>query len=271
MASSLAMQASKLSIAGASKQVVVIVDPYSTGCVLAQEFAKRGFLLVAVWTDHFSEAQKQFPLSVGHLEYFAQIQQVADEAVAATAATVKEACQGLEIAACLTGGDAGVDLADILSEHLGLRTNGTSTLRRRDKKVQQELAQKHGLRSIRQAAGSNFEDVKGFLETQTYPIVLKPVESGGSDGVKLCHTFQEAQAHFHLLMKSTMVDGGAVTSVLCQEFLQGTEFVVDHVSLDGVSFACKVAMRPKLASSQCLTLVLCILSYLVAIIRFTRL
>jgi hypothetical protein len=27
------------------------------------------------------------------------------------------------------------------------------------------------------------------------------MESTGSDGVKLCHSFEEAKEHFHLLMK----------------------------------------------------------------------
>jgi biotin carboxylase len=58
-------------------------------------------------------------------------------------------------------------------------------------------------------------------------------ESAGSDGVKLCHDFEEAEEHFHVLMKSQMVNGGDCPAVLCQEFLRGKEYVVDHVSRDG--------------------------------------
>jgi biotin carboxylase len=66
------------------------------------------------------------------------------------------------------------------------------------------------------------------------PVVLKPTESAGSDGVKLCYTFPEAKEHFEKLMNSQMVNGGDCPSVLCQEFLQGDEYVVDHVSRNGV-------------------------------------
>jgi biotin carboxylase len=66
------------------------------------------------------------------------------------------------------------------------------------------------------------------------PIVVKPVESCGSDGVKLCKTKAEAKAHFHLLMESQRKVGAQGAAVLCQEFLKGTEYVVDHVSRDGV-------------------------------------
>lgn len=75
------------------------------------------------------------------------------------------------------GGEAGVDLADALSEHLKIRTNGTAVANRRDKKVQQEIIRKHGLRSVRQAGGDKFSDVEEFLKTEAYPVVLKPVES----------------------------------------------------------------------------------------------
>jgi biotin carboxylase len=77
--------------------------------------------------------------------------------------------------------------------------------------------------------------VEEFLHTEPYPIVVKPVESAGSDGVKLCHSYEEATQHFDLLMHSQRKvghrDGAAV---LCQEFLRGTEYVVDTVSRDGI-------------------------------------
>jgi len=76
--------------------------------------------------------------------------------------------------------------------------------------------------------------VEEFLQTESYPVVVKPVESAGSDGVKLCHTFQEAQEHFYVLMNSQRKVGNKEGAVLCQEFLRGKEYVVDHVSRDGV-------------------------------------
>ena len=36
-------------------KVIVIVDPYSTGCVVAQEALKRGYKLVVVWTKGVGE------------------------------------------------------------------------------------------------------------------------------------------------------------------------------------------------------------------------
>ena len=45
---------------------------------------------------------------------------------------------------------------------------------------------------------------------------------------------EEAREHFHHLLTVEAVNGGYNTQVLCQEFLRGKEYVVDHVSRDGV-------------------------------------
>jgi biotin carboxylase len=214
-------------------QVVIVIDPYSTGCLVGKEIAMRGYELIALWTEGFSEDMKtHVPQSCGKMSYLAEVTQVGS--LSDTAEAVKAAAGGKVLAACLAGGEAGVDLADALSEFLSLRTNGTDVPNRRDKKMQQELIGKNGMRSVRQAGGAKFEEVEAFLKTESYPVVLKPNESAGSDGVKLCHTFKEAKDHFNVLMESQMVNGGGCPSVLCQEFLKGKEYVVDHVSRDGI-------------------------------------
>lgn len=215
------------------EKIVIVVDPYSTGCLVAKELRKRGFLILALWTKGFSEDMKtHIPMSAGIMEYFCEVDEA--ETLEKTGEAVRKAAGEHPLAACLPGGEAGVDLADALSEHLGLDTNGTEIPNRRDKKIQQELVARVGLRSVRQACGSVFHEVEHFLKTEQFPVVLKPVESAGSDGVKLCYSFEEAKQHFEVLMNSQMVNGGACPAVLCQEFLRGKEYVVDHVSRDGV-------------------------------------
>lgn len=215
------------------KKIAVVVTPYSTGCMVAQEIQKRGYLLIAVWTIGFAEVMKtHVPKACGRMDYFAEIDQA--ETLEETKERLLEAAKGHEIFCCFAGGEAGVDFADAFSEYLGVLTNGTEIPNRRDKYVQQELIRKAGLRAVRQAGGTKLEEVDSFLKTEAYPIVLKPTESAGSDGVKLCNTYEEAVAHFDKLMKSQLVNGGECPSVLCQEFLKGDEYVIDHVSRDGV-------------------------------------
>lgn len=210
------------------------MDPYSTGAVVAHEVMKRGFSVIALWSKGIStELKKHIPLSCSNMkEYFATID-AHDDTVSTYEALYKAA--GIKkIVACLAGGETGVELADHLSEKMKIRSNGTKIANRCDKKVQQELIRKHGLRSIRQAGGNKLAEVEDFLKTEGYPLVLKPNESAGSDGVKLCNSIDEAKDHFDVLMNSQLQVGGSCPSVLCQEFLRGKEYVVDHVSRDGV-------------------------------------
>merc|ERR1719356_1078206 len=175
------------------------------------------------------------PICARSLQYAAVVQEDEKASIKETAAAVKEALDKLDLTlgAVICGSEAGVLLADALSEELGVRTNGVSD-GRRDKKRQQELVKTAGLRSVRQAGGTQLSDVRDFLQSEPMPVVVKPVESAGSDGVRLCHTIEEAEEHFTLLMNSQRKVGSQNASVLCQEFLKGKEYVIDHVSRDGV-------------------------------------
>jgi biotin carboxylase len=90
-----------------------------------------------------------------------------------------------------------------------------------------------GLRSVHQCAGKVFSDVEAYLKREDYPLVLKPTASAGSDNMKLCHDFEEAKVYFKHILASVHVNGGQHTEILCQEFLQGKEYVIDTVSRDG--------------------------------------
>jgi len=212
---------------------LVVVDPYSTGCCVALEASKRGFKVIALWSQEASDELKAHrPLSCAELEYHAELTEAAT--LEETAAAIKSSVSSGNLVACMVGGESGVPTADALSEFLKVRTNGTQIPQRRDKKIQQELVKAKGLRSVRQAGGKLLSDVDEFLKTEEMPVVVKPVESAGSDGVKLCHSYEEAIEHFHVLMNAQQKVGSQGAAVLCQEFLKGKEYVVDHVSQDGV-------------------------------------
>ena len=70
-------------------------------------------------------------------------------------------------------------------------------------------------------------DSKSLL---TLLYLLSLLFQAGTDGVKLCHDFNEANEHFELLFEVEAVNGGYNTEVLCQEFLRGKEYVIDSVS-----------------------------------------
>ena len=53
-------------------KVIVIVDPYSTGCVVAQEALKRGYKLVVVWSKGVGENKTHGELRVSVSLFAAQ-------------------------------------------------------------------------------------------------------------------------------------------------------------------------------------------------------
>ena len=212
---------------------VVIVDPISTGACIAVEALNRGYSVIALWTAGLPTELKSFvPAKLAGLTYAVSLDQ--SGTLAETANAVRAVATGGMIDAVIVGAETGVLLADSLSEHMGLATNGTQTGDRRDKHVQQlALRAVDGLRATDEAHGTEWAHVEEWVQRQPLPIVLKPCDSAGSDGVKLCHSVKEAKEHFAVLMAAQRRLGSQGSAVLCQEFLRGDEYVVDCVSSNG--------------------------------------
>jgi len=224
---------------GKDAAVVVIVDPYSTGGCLPILASRRGYDVIALWTDEVNGQEDHIPAEtakwIKSKGYLAEVHEKAT--VAETAEALASAACGRDIVAMLCGGESGVKVADATAEFMGLPGNGTAgglMENRRDKQVQQNALKATGIRAVRGLASTVWEgEVEAFVDSETFPVVVKPVESAGSEGVKLCRTKEEAHDHFHLLMTTQRALGAAGAAVLCQEFLRGEEYVVDHVTKDG--------------------------------------
>ncbi|EWM27297.1 phosphoribosylglycinamide synthetase family protein [Nannochloropsis gaditana] len=115
---------------------------------------------------------------------------------------------------------------------------------RRNKYLMGEAIRSAGLRAAKQLMTASWEEVPPFLETCRRPspspsapsslkVVLKPLSSAGSDGVVFASSKEEAREAFERILASTNVFGERNTAVLIQEYLQGTEFVVDSISHEG--------------------------------------
>jgi biotin carboxylase len=214
------------------EQGIVVCDPVSTGGAIAEELSKSGFLMIKVWSLAVTEEfQDHVPSVATDMPWLGEVNEMAplDDTCAEISAIVGKR----ELVGVIVGGETGVILADELSEAFNLRTNGTACKGRRNKSEQQKLVKAAGLRSTREASGIVLADVREFLQKEPMPCIVKPTESCGSDGVKKCNTVAEAEAHFELLMRSQKKAGAQDCAVICQEFLAGKEYVVDHVSRDG--------------------------------------
>ncbi len=139
------------------------------------------------------------------------------------------------VSCVIPGCELGVELADQLSERLGLVTNGTRLSgARRNKFLMGETLHQRGVRAPAQCSSGSLDDVTAWVRCRgVWPVVLKPLGSSGSDGVALCANEAELQAAFADIMNRDNVFGFPNDAVLVQEHLTGTEYAVDTVSCEG--------------------------------------
>mmetsp|Transcript_65709 Transcript_65709/g.137352 ORF Transcript_65709/g.137352 Transcript_65709/m.137352 type:complete len:571 (+) Transcript_65709:208-1920(+) len=215
------------------EEYVVVVDPYSSGRFLVDELRKRGWPLLAVrsslaideallstWNPASFEAS--FVHVQGHLED--------------TLAKLKHLHR--PIRAVLAGSEPGVELTDELASALGLRGNDPSRPRpncRWDKYEMHEQLAASGIRALKQRRCESPQEAASFAaELKSWPIVVKPKTShGGGGGVHLCGDETALREAVAFVRSSKDFSGASHDVALVQEYLEGREFVVDCVSLDG--------------------------------------
>ncbi|KAJ1446914.1 ATP-grasp domain-containing protein [Pelagophyceae sp. CCMP2097] len=228
---------------------VVIVDPISTGARLAAMAVARGFSIVRVMSKAMPEdVMSMLPAGCGELDWLASYE-VGDNCEP----TIK-ALKALpvHILGMFVGCESGVECYDLLSERMGgFPTNGVaSSLARRDKYPMGEHVRAAGLRAVKQQlctawSGDAAESALAFIRELRVPdveavngeqrwCVLKPCKSAGTDGVYIAKSVAEAERRFGEIVGHSNVFGETNTACLVQEFMAGTEFVVDSVSVEGV-------------------------------------
>jgi len=209
---------------------VIVVDPISSGRVLASKLISRGYLTIAVWT---AASQKVEGIGECLVQFSANIYEVEGN-LQATLQQIKNL--PYEVIASMVGCESGVELNDQISESLELKTNGTSmSYCRRDKWAMQERVKEVGLRGIKQTVATSYEDIEGFVTKEGLTKwVMKPRRDAGSNGVYKCENLEEAKTAFDKITGQTTIFGEQNPDVLVQEYLEGIEYVVDTVSCDGV-------------------------------------
>jgi biotin carboxylase len=142
------------------------------------------------------------------------------------------------IHAVLPGAELGVRLADSLSDSLGLEGNLIHhSAARRDKYLMGETLRRANIRAVKQVKASTWAEAKKFIQEDLKPspvkVVLKPLESAGTEDVILCFSIEEAKKTFNLILGKINGLGIENQAVLVQEYLDGDEYVVDTVSRNG--------------------------------------
>ncbi|MBN1684980.1 MAG: ATP-grasp domain-containing protein [Gammaproteobacteria bacterium] len=138
----------------------------------------------------------------------------------------------------LPGNETAVELADVLSEQMGLRSNGTALSEaRRNKFKMIEAVKRHGLKTVKHIESDRLDDILKWVKQHgIWPVVLKPLNSAGTDLVFFCFNETQVKEAFSRIYQHKNVLGLKNEAVLVQSFLRGTEFIINTVSLDGRHF-----------------------------------
>jgi biotin carboxylase len=220
---------------------MVVVDPMSTGAVVVADIVSRGHRVVRVYSDDFPDNIINMVLEGVEVEYVGTVKYTPGDDVTATVNHLRRL--GFSYIGVLAGCETGVELADAVSEALGLRTNGIALSdARRNKFRMGEQVRASGVRSAQQVRATTWKEIEARLGEfgvdgdgqHQLKVVIKPVASAGSDDVYLCRSVAEVEANFQRIIGTRNVFGVVNAEVVVQEYLEGDEYVVDTVSMDGV-------------------------------------
>ncbi|NNM60322.1 MAG: ATP-grasp domain-containing protein [Legionellales bacterium] len=210
------------------RPVLVIVCGYSSGAFLAQEFDKLGFDCIHITLNRLASLKA---FRINQNDYIAELI-VEDE-------TKIEDCikklQTYHPTGIIAGCECGVLLADMIAAHFDVYKNESEiSLARRDKYYMIEQLRKQGLTAQKQIKTNILSDIFEWQkQCQLDRIVLKPLKSAVSDNVYYCTTQRETEAVFQSILNEPTVYNEVNTEVLAQEFIDGTEYIVNAFSFNG--------------------------------------
>ncbi|MEU8779825.1 MFS transporter [Streptomyces sp. NPDC048606] len=218
---------------------VVLVDPYIPAVRLAEQFRQAGAVLIRV------QSTREVP-EVYRSSYV--VDGYADTIVHEDLATTVARLSAHGPTAVLAGGELGVPLADALAEALGLPGNGVaSSEARRDKYVMIETIKRAGVPGARQLLVEDEERLADWHRDLGGRVVVKPLRSSGNDHVFFCDTPEESAAAYRRTVGTVNVFSERNTGVVAQEYLRGTEYMVNTVSRDGHHRICEIWRTTRLA------------------------
>lgn len=218
---------------------VVLVDPVSSGALFVTEFLARGADFSVVVSGELPEVFEQqiATLQVDHPEI--EVLRVGpDRGVADVASYLRT--RGADYVVC--GGETGVGVADELREALGIAPrNPGGSATRLDKFAAQDALRAAGLPCIPSRLVRELADLRDCADWP-YPAIVKPVSSAGTDGVRRVEDPSELCTAVADVLGRTNALGRPNEGVVVQQFIEGTEYVLDgyrNADRHSVSSVCR--------------------------------
>lgn len=215
-----------------TKKAIIMVDAYGPARLFREYIKEKGLVCI-----HIQGTPKPLPrLKMMDLEKYDYCI-THDGDPENTIVKIHAACERLEveILEIIAGVEPGVLLADHLSHHFKLHSNGINkSTARRDKFAMACVLEKANITIPKYLKTNSLDKLSEFFEAEHgQPIVLKPLDSAGSNGVHICHTLQDVGNAYKSIIGAVNNMGSINRELLAQSFLKGTEYFVNTVSHKG--------------------------------------
>lgn len=227
---------------------VVLVDPLSTGVLLQKRLVDSGYSIIIVWGDRTQPAARSKHLTRSVCQGAPLLGAIVHTTINATLDAILAI--PADIRAVMCGSEFGVVLEDAVAKGLNERLGTTHLLGsgmaqstvKVDKHAQANMVRKAGLDAVRETLVYSEDDVKAFLKKHPdmKSMVVKPQTGAGSVGVTFCDSpeavlkaYQTIIAGEHKAHCGEKYKHYEQAGVLLQEFMEGTEYIVNAVVYNG--------------------------------------
>lgn len=211
-----------------NKKIFVIVDAYTTGKFVAPLINANGYSCI-----HLQSSKEIIP---AFSSTFVESNFIKNIVYDGMISSVVKSLLDFEVIGVIPGTETGVILADLLSNSLGLCTSNNLQLSeaRRNKYAMVNCLVKNAIPHAKSFQSNRLEEILQWVEGHgKFPVVIKPLSSAGSDGVKICNNTSEIISAFNAIMNARDVFNEINATVMVQQFLDGQEYIVNTVSYEG--------------------------------------
>ncbi|MDI1446323.1 ATP-grasp domain-containing protein [Polyangium sp. 6x1] len=209
---------------------VVIVDPYCSGALFAPAFAAAGVPVVAVVSSHAPPAVYATSYRPEHFQTILAATEDLEPLV--------ERLRAMRPRCVLPGCESGVELADVLAPLVvpDVANDPEKASARRHKGDMAATVARAGLPILRQICTSDAGEVEAWLRASSLAgrdLVIKPPKSAAATGVTRVPRGEGWREVFHSMLDRLHCLGIVEDRLVVQEYVTGTEYVVDTFSYAG--------------------------------------
>jgi hypothetical protein len=136
----------------------------------------------------------------------------------------------------IPGAEPGLDTAEKICYGLGLLPNDPKKImERRNKHLMQKALKDAGINYIKYSKSNNVNEILDFyIQNGSKPIVLKELMGSATYNVFVCNSKDEVIDKFNAIVNSISRSGTKNTDVLAEEYIKGTEMILNCISRNGV-------------------------------------